>query len=64
MTERQVASANLGGSRAALSIALEMKVTVFLLQEHLIVGPGPPGVQAMAMGQGWHGIWGCCAGHW
>lgn len=56
-TEHQIASVNLGGSREALTSALEMKVSVLLLPEHRIAGTGLPRVQAMAMGRVWHGIW-------
>lgn len=48
---------NVGGSREALINAMDTEARVLLIQEHLVVGPGLPGIQGLVMGKGWHGVW-------
>ena len=48
---------NVGGSKEALSNAFQAKAQVLLVQEHRLIGPDIPGMQALAAMAGWHGVW-------
>lgn len=58
-----VVEVNVGGSREALFLAMEIDIDIFLVQEHRIAGPGLPGVQATALGKGGDGVWYPVAAH-
>lgn len=52
-----VMTINIGGSREALVNAMDTDAWVLLVQKHRVAGPGLPGIQGIAMGKGWHGVY-------
>lgn len=49
------------GAKTQAAVAVEeagrRQVEILLIEEHRMAGPGLPGIQWMAMGKGWHGVW-------
>lgn len=57
LKQQAVLTISVGGSREALTLAMETDAEILLIQEHRIAGPGLPGIQGLAMGKGWRGVW-------
>lgn len=57
-SQHAILTLNVGGSREALILVMETDVDLLLFQEHRIAGPHLPGIQGLAMGKGWYGVWG------